>query len=113
MMGMLNLLSLAVATTTPVNASATTFDYTVTGAHVRLVEGTYLPGLVKFQIDVAAGSCPAGSYLAWNSKGADETAQASNGAAALSVLLTAKATNTTITFGGFNSGCAIDYLQAQ
>ena len=44
------------------NAQAIT---AINGAKVTLVEGTYMPDLVSFQLDVGSTTCPAGTNMVW------------------------------------------------
>lgn len=89
-------------------ADATT--YQASGAHVTLVEGTYSPSSVRFRVDVAAGACAAGSYLFFSPKGQNDAQQVASSSAVMASLLTAKATNTLISFGGDDNGCNVSYV---
>ncbi len=42
-----------------------------TQAHVTLVEATYMPGRVQFQLDAGTPSCPAGTWVAWANSNTD------------------------------------------
>lgn len=90
----------------PADAAA----YQAGGAHVTLVEGTYSPSDVRFRVDVAAGACPAGSYLFFHPKGQNDAQQVASASAVMASLLTAKATNTLISFGGDDNGCNVSYV---
>ena len=48
--------------------NAYAYDWSLASAHVTLVEATYMPYTVSFQLDKGAGGCPAGSwfFLAWS-----------------------------------------------
>lgn len=85
-------------------------NYQASGAHVTLVEGTYSPSDVRFRVDVAAGACPAGSYLFFHPKGQNDAQQAASASAVMASLLTAKTTNTQISFGGDDNGCNVGYV---
>lgn len=87
---------------------ASAYDWEVQGK-VIMVEITYMPDYIAFQINVPAGSCGNG-VLIWPAKGATAEAKSDNVQAALSVLLTAKATNSNIRIYGNNANCTIDYM---
>ena len=74
-------------------------------ARVTLVEPTYMPSAVSFQIDKPLPSCPLGSWLSWN-KGPD------NNRAVYAALLSAMNSGKRITLY-INNGdttCAGQYL---
>jgi len=79
-------------------------------AYVAALEPSYMPGLIAFQIDTAAGTCAAGAFLAYTAQGGTETAKQANAAAAFSVLLTAQTSRRHVKLFGFNSGCAVTNL---
>jgi hypothetical protein len=85
------------------------YDWSVT-AHVVVVEGSYMPAQVPFQIDAAAGSCPLGAFFNWNIRGSDATARNINAQAVESLLMTAKSSNQRVTIYGNNSGCTVDFI---
>jgi hypothetical protein len=35
-------------------------------AHVAVVESTYMPASITFQVDMGSPNCPAGAWLSWN-----------------------------------------------
>jgi len=77
----------------------------VVTARVTLVEPTYMPNVVSFQIDKPFPSCPLGSWLTWN-KGPD------NNRAVYAALLSAMSSGKRITLY-INSGdttCTGQYL---
>ena len=88
---------------------ALAYDWSV-GAKVTLIEATYAPWNLPFQVNKDAGNCRAGSMLYWHPKGSDATAQAQNYQALLAVLLTAKATGQLVQVFGNNSDCSVDFL---
>jgi hypothetical protein len=88
------------------------FDWSVSG-HVIAIEGTYMPSNLPFQIDVAGGSCAAGTFLHWNIGGSDATTRNINAQSVLSILMTAKSSGQKVTVFGNNSGCTIDFIYLQ
>lgn len=88
---------------------AAAYDWMVVG-DVNNIEVTYMPDRVVFELNVAAGTCAAGSMLAWIAKGADAASKIANVQAILSVLMTAKTTGKQIRIYGNNSGCTVDYI---
>jgi hypothetical protein len=92
------------------NAPAQAYDWNIT-TQPTVIEATYMPTSVNFQVAHAAGSsCPVGTFLVWNAKGADAPAKAANAAAVMSMVMTAKATNRSLVLFGNNSGCTIDFI---
>lgn len=94
----------------PLSASA--HDWEVEG-HVVTLEGSNMPQFVPFSIDVAAGNCPAGTFLQWNIKGTDIASRIANAQYVASILLTAKTTQKPVRIFGNNSGCTVDYIWAE
>ena len=90
-------------------STAQAYDWTVV-AKVTAIEGTYMPVSLPFKVDMASGSCPAGTLLNWNIRGADATQKAQSAEAILSILMTAKSSGQTITIFGNNTGCTVDYI---
>ena len=45
-------------------------------AHVTIIESTYMPGSVTFQVDVGTASCPAGTWLTWSNANVDNVKSA-------------------------------------
>ncbi|QNM94834.1 hypothetical protein [Chitinimonas koreensis] len=85
------------------------YDWNVAG-RVKVVEGTYVPDSVTFNIDVAAGNCPAGGWLTWSSPSSDPSTRRDNVKAVYALLLTAKATGGTVTLFGSNNGCKVEFI---
>lgn len=90
-------------------------DWSVTKAHVTLIEGTYVPGIVNFTIDVPAGPCAAGAFLQYNGQGSDP---ASNVKAVYALLLTAKISGQTVNLYGSNTltsngWCLVQFIHIQ
>jgi len=82
-----------------VSAVAGPTDWEVT-AHVRIVEGTYMPNSITFQIDQNAGSaaqCVAGKWLEYFGPSAD------NSKAIYALLLSSKLAGQTVTLFGSNT----------
>lgn len=92
-------------------SAAFAYDWTVQ-AHVVVIETTYIGGAgLYFSIDQAgSASCPAGTWIKWNTLGADEPAQLANEQAELSTLLSAKLSGRTVRVYGNNADCSASYL---
>lgn len=98
----LQLLLLAMLATAPIGDALA--DEAVT-ARVILIEPTYMPTTIMFQLDKPLPSCPLGTWLRWN-KGAE------NNKAAFASLLSALTSGKPVRFH-INSGdttCAGQYL---
>ena len=78
--------------------------------HVAMVEPTYMPSHVVFVADAGAGSCPAGANLTWFAQRADVASKSANAQAVLSVLMTAKSTNSKIVIHVNNVGCSVEFI---
>jgi hypothetical protein len=86
-------------------------DWNVGAVHPTVIESTYFPGRITFQIDQSpSSSCPAGAWLTWFAKGSDQPSQIANAQAALTVLMTAKASGKTVRLFGNNSDCSVDFM---
>ncbi|TWB48959.1 hypothetical protein [Nitrospirillum viridazoti] len=79
-------------------------------AKVVMVEPSYMPGYVTFQIDTDIGPCKANTWLYWYAKGPDQTSQNANVAAAYSTFLTAASTGMTVILYGNSNNCSFDFL---
>ncbi len=90
--------------------SATAGNWTVFTAHVTRVEASYMPNLITFQIDQAAGACAAGQFLQWSPQGSDEEKQIANANAVYSLLMTALATGKQVTIYGNDTNCAASLI---
>jgi hypothetical protein len=47
------------------------FDWAFGQVHVTIVEVTFIPDRILFQIDTAVGPCPANTWLTWRGHGPD------------------------------------------
>ena len=88
---------------------ATASDWAL-DAHVIRVEPSYIPEKVNIQIDTSAGSCPAGSWIQWIARGADQQAKIANAQAVLATAMTALAAGRRVTLVGNNAGCSLDFI---
>ncbi|PSB00973.1 hypothetical protein [Merismopedia glauca] len=86
------------------------YDWQVISAKVTVVEPTYMPTSISFQINQNAGSCPAGTWLVWNGQGTTDIDKKDNSKAVLAALMTAVNSNKSINVFGFNSGCKIQFI---
>ena len=111
---MKKLFALAVLATLLSNTSAMASDWQVIGVHVTVVEATYVPTIVDFQVDTAAGSsCPAGAWLTWKGQGPDLQAQRDNVKAVYALRLAAKLSQTPVNIFGNNAGCVVTFIHLQ
>jgi hypothetical protein len=86
-------------------------DWTVDGAHVAVVESTYMPNELNFTIDrPLSTSCPAGTWIVWNIGGTDQASRIANVQTVLSVLLAAKTSGKTIFLDAVNDDCHASYI---
>jgi len=92
---------------------ALAWDFSVHGAHVTLVQPPGDVAALEFQIDTAAGTCAAGSFLTWTVAGSDEPTQIANTSALISLLLTALVGNRPVDVYGFNSGCTVNRIHIE
>lgn len=99
----------ALALSTASAGASQAYDWSVT-AQVAVVEGSYLPNLVYFTINQAAGNCAAGSWLSWIPSATDIPSKAASAGGVLSILMTAQATSQNITIFGFNNGCSLQFI---
>ena len=72
-----------------------------------------MPGFVRFTVDIASGTCAAGTPLQYYAAGSTDADQIANSESAMSILLTAKVTGAVIAYGGNNSGCTVTYVIGQ
>ena len=79
------------------------FDFVLEGK-ITLLEASYLPNWIFFQMDTGAGPCPAGTWLRWDGTfhGVD---QERNVTSVYSTLLAAFLSGRSIRFHGFNADC--------
>ena len=84
-------------------------DWTV-DAHIIRVEPSYIPEKVYLQLDVDAGSCPAGAWLQWISRGADLPSRVANAQAVLATAMTALTAGKRMTLFGNNAGCELVFV---
>jgi len=85
------------------------FDWT-TSAKVSVIEPSYMPGWISFQIGASVGTCPSGTWLQWPAQGADQASRIANAQAVYSTLLTAMMANRTVIFYGVNAGCKVEHI---
>jgi hypothetical protein len=84
-----------------ITTSVFAFDFYVPAAHIYYVEAEYMPSLIIFTIDVAAGSCASNTQLRFNAPNADAAR------AVFAALLTARVSGTPVRLYGDNSGCVV------
>ena len=104
-------------------APALAYDLPVPVAKVILVEVTYQPGAVFFQIDQPAANCPAGDYILWDGgasyppgNAATEADRKSNVKQLTNTLLIAMHTNARVRVHARNKpgtgSCVVEFLHA-
>lgn len=90
-------------------AKAQSYDWAVLGG-VTSIEATYMPNTFRFALNVAAGSCAAGTYLTWNGVGSTVADQQANVKAVYAMVLTAKVAGGGMRIYGTNAGCTVTYV---
>ncbi|MBF0433515.1 MAG: hypothetical protein HQK83_19715 [Fibrobacteria bacterium] len=91
--------------------SSYSYDWGDISAYITVIEPTYMPGKITFQVDEQMSeSCPEGSWLTWQGKGATAEDRADNAKSIMQVLLSAHTTHTQIRLFGNNNGCTIDFI---
>jgi hypothetical protein len=85
-----------------INAVAGSTDWNV-NAHVTVVEGTYMPNSITFQLDTTAGPCSAGSWLEYDGQGSDTPTQQANAKSIYALLLASKLSGQSVTLYGSNT----------
>jgi hypothetical protein len=99
---LLSIVALMSAALVPTKALA--YDWGVL-VPVTSVEASYMPTVVLFSTNVALGTCPAGSWIKWES-----TTNPDGVKAVFALLLAAKITGTPVFAYGVNAGCALQYI---
>jgi hypothetical protein len=87
------------------SASAFTWNQV---SKVTVVEATYMPGLVSFQLATMPGDCSGGRWLLWYGKGSNENEKFSNAKSTFVALIAALASGNSINIYG--TGCQVEYL---
>jgi hypothetical protein len=101
--------SFVLSLTTPCAA----WDAVAYQTKVRVIEVSYMPSFVTFQIDKAAGTCAPGAWLTYNAPlPMHSSVSLKEGAvrAVLSALLAAQAANTALNVHLNQTGCIVEYL---
>jgi hypothetical protein len=94
-------------------------DWTVSSAHVTLVEASYMPSAVYFYVDAQAGPCAAGSYLQYVGQGPDQATKQANAKAVFALLLAAKLSGQTVQIDGSNTipsgfpACVVQFVKSK
>ena len=88
-------------------ARAAPFSITTT---VSMVEATYMPKFITFNVTSPAGACGAGALLYWQAQGADEPSQIANTQAIFALLLTAETSGKSISIWGDDSNCTVNCI---
>jgi hypothetical protein len=98
---------LTVVAETPAHAAA----QMVNATRVTLIEPSYMPDSIAFQIDKPVGACPAGAFLRWYARGADLATKVANVNAIYSALVTAQASGKNLNLGVEDSNCTVNVIQ--
>jgi hypothetical protein len=77
-------------------------------AHVTIVETTYMPAQIGFQVDIGSTSCPAGTWLKWINANPD------NVKSAFALLLAATNSGNRIQYfiNNGDTNCQVQFLYA-
>lgn len=106
---MKNIISLIIFLITLVSTNALAYDWQVETT-VRLVQPTYMPNVVSFQLNDSAGECNSGAWMSWNAKGSTEMEKHSNANAVYSTLMAALISGKKVSVYGNNSNCVVDFI---
>ncbi len=91
------------------SASAWTWNQV---SKVTIVETTYMPRFISFQLATIPTECFDGrGWLIWYGKGADDNEKFSNAKSTFVALMAAQATGNSI--HAYGTGCQVDYLHLQ
>ena len=77
---------------------------------VTVIEVTYMPTNLIFQVNQTIGTCAAGTMLTWTPQGSTQDLKDKNAAAVLAGLMTAKATGSSVRLYVANSGCKVEFI---
>lgn len=92
-------------------AAAPSLAYDASGdGKVTLIEVTYMPGSIQFQLNTAIGSCRPGQWIFWHPRGETQTAKDQNAQAVLSTLMTAKTASQSVRVYLTSAGCSAEFL---
>ncbi|TWB43905.1 hypothetical protein [Nitrospirillum pindoramense] len=100
--------ALVACLTTPAFA----FDAVATGK-VRVIEASYVPDQVNFQLDTAVGACPAGAWLNWVPTKSTDAKNADSVNAVYSLVTTALASGKGVTVYVTNTNCMVNFIYLQ
>lgn len=90
---------------------ALAYDWSASGAHVTVLEASYMPSSITFAVDASMdASCPAGSWLTYRGQGPDAASQLENIKAVYAMLLGAKLSGQTLDLYGNDAGCLVTYV---
>lgn len=79
-------------------------------AKIVLIELTYMPQSILFQVDRQIGSCAQGGFLRWTPHGSTQVAKDQNAQAVLAALMTAKVTGAAMRLFVVNADCTVQYI---
>jgi len=100
-----------VITSLLVVAPAFAYDWQASGAHVTVLEASYMPSSITFAVDASMdSSCPAGAWLTYRVQGPDTASQLENIKAVYAMLLGAKLSGQTLDIYGNDAGCLVTYV---
>ena len=85
------------------------YDWSVEST-VRLIQPTYMPNIVSFQINDPGGSCSAGAWLSLSARGDTEGERIANANATYSALIAALMSGNKVKIYGANTGCVAEFV---
>lgn len=85
------------------------YDWNVT-TKIVMVEPSYMPDQIVFTLNIAGGTCAAGSFVSYQPHGSTSEEKQANINAVLATLLTAQARNSYVSIFGNNTGCVVTNL---
>lgn len=83
--------------------SAHAYDWSVGGAAVTLLEPSYMPDQIAFQIDKGSTACPSGTWLMYLGQGLTAEARQQNIRASYATLIAAELTGKKVSIYGMNN----------
>lgn len=98
-----------VSLTLSIPQEADAYDWSVITT-VSAIEASYMPDILAFKVNDAAGSCAVGQLFTWNIRGTTSDQRISNISSVYALLLTAVSGSRRIQIYGNNSGCTIDHI---
>ncbi len=85
------------------------YDWSVGGAAVTILEPSYMPGHIAFQIDKGSAACPSGTWLVYFGQGSTTETQQQNARVTYATLMSAMLSGKKVSIYGANN-CYTDHV---